>query len=64
MCSSTDEPQVETQVQYPLAGLDLTSYIPPPLFDKRAPPMTSPPKGSVYDLYAVTNHYGNLRSGH
>ncbi|KAI5480650.1 ubiquitin carboxyl-terminal hydrolase 8 [Pseudohyphozyma bogoriensis] len=57
--------KIETQVQYPLTGLDLTSYIPPPLPpDKRAPPLTSPPRGYVYDLYGVTNHYGNLSSGH
>jgi ubiquitin carboxyl-terminal hydrolase 8 len=55
--------QIETQVQFPLSGLDLTSYLPPPLFDKRGPPPSST-KGNVYDLFAVTNHYGNLSSGH
>ncbi|KAM0787637.1 hypothetical protein ACM66B_003702 [Microbotryomycetes sp. NB124-2] len=52
--------KVETQVQYPLTGLDLTHYLPPPLFDARG----SAPKGKVYDLFGVTNHYGNLSSGH
>ncbi|ORY88036.1 hypothetical protein BCR35DRAFT_30267 [Leucosporidium creatinivorum] len=56
--------KIETQVQYPLSGLDLTSYLPPPLFDKRGPPPSSSTKGNVYDLFAVTNHYGNLSSGH
>lgn len=56
--------QIETQVQYPLSGLDLTSFVPPPLFDPRTPPPSGPPKGHVYDLYGVTNHYGNLSSGH
>ncbi|KAK4051132.1 ubiquitin-specific protease doa4 [Microbotryomycetes sp. JL201] len=51
--------KVETQVQYPLTGLDLTHYLPPPLFDQR-----TTPKGKVYDLFGVTNHYGNLSSGH
>ncbi|KAK4703945.1 ubiquitin carboxyl-terminal hydrolase 8, partial [Phenoliferia sp. Uapishka_3] len=56
--------KIETQVQFPLSGLDLTSFMPPPLFDKRAPALTTAPKGHVYDLYGVTNHYGNLSSGH
>lgn len=56
--------QIETQVQYPLSGLDLTSFMPPPLFDQKAPALKSPPKGHVYDLYGVTNHFGNLSSGH
>ncbi|KAL8278990.1 hypothetical protein RQP46_008659 [Phenoliferia psychrophenolica] len=56
--------KIETQVQYPLSGLDLTSFMPPPLFDKRAPASNSAPKGHVYDLYGVTNHFGNLSSGH
>ncbi|GAA5997929.1 uncharacterized protein JCM10292_006915 [Rhodotorula paludigena] len=57
--------KIETQVQYPLAGLDLTAFLPPPLTDKHGQPMSpGPPKGYVYDLFGVTNHYGNLSSGH
>ncbi|KAK4056815.1 ubiquitin-specific protease doa4 [Microbotryomycetes sp. JL221] len=52
--------KVETQVMYPLTGLDLTQYLPPPLLDSRG----AAPKGKVYDLFGVTNHYGNLSSGH
>ncbi|GAA5935570.1 hypothetical protein JCM1841_004431 [Sporobolomyces salmonicolor] len=57
--------KIETQVQYPLSGLDLTHFVPPPLMDKRGQAMDkSPPGGFVYDLFGVTNHYGNLSSGH
>ncbi|GAA6027384.1 hypothetical protein JCM8097_007815 [Rhodosporidiobolus ruineniae] len=58
--------KIETQVQYPLTGLDLTAFLPPPLMEKRTgqPVNAAPPKGYVYDLFGVTNHYGNLSSGH
>ncbi|SCV67611.1 BQ2448_5222 [Microbotryum intermedium] len=58
--------KIETFVQYPLSGLDLTSFIPPPLMDTRSNAASSkmPPEGYVYDLFGVTNHYGNLSSGH
>ncbi|GAA6049617.1 hypothetical protein JCM3770_005037 [Rhodotorula araucariae] len=55
--------KIETQVQYPLAGLDLTHFVPPPIMSQQGP-SASPPKGYVYDLFGVTNHYGNLSSGH
>ncbi|KAI0071160.1 hypothetical protein K474DRAFT_1679622 [Panus rudis PR-1116 ss-1] len=64
--------KIETFVDYPLKALDLTNYMPPPL-----PPGTNPvqenisrddPRAQVppyrYDLYAVTNHFGTLSSGH
>ncbi|KAG0148564.1 hypothetical protein CROQUDRAFT_41123 [Cronartium quercuum f. sp. fusiforme G11] len=57
--------KLEAFVQYPLYGLDLTSYIPPPL---DPPPKQKGFKGGgpsmVYDLYAVCNHFGSLSSGH
>ncbi|GAA5843592.1 hypothetical protein JCM11251_007125 [Rhodosporidiobolus azoricus] len=58
--------KIETQVQYPLSGLDLSAFIPPPLMEKRTGQVfnSAPPKGYVYDLFGVTNHYGNLSSGH
>ncbi|KPV75370.1 uncharacterized protein RHOBADRAFT_36223 [Rhodotorula graminis WP1] len=55
--------KIETQVQYPLAGLDLTHFVPPPMMDQSGA-SSSPPKGYSYDLFGVTNHYGNLSSGH
>jgi ubiquitin carboxyl-terminal hydrolase 8 len=59
------DPQLETQVQYPLTGLDLTPFLPPPLYDNRGQAIGGgPPNGYVYDLFGVTNHYGNLSSGH
>ncbi|GAA6022375.1 hypothetical protein JCM11491_003240 [Sporobolomyces phaffii] len=54
--------KIETQVHYPLTGLDLTPFIPPPLMDQKHGKTSS---GSFqYDLFGVTNHYGNLSSGH
>lgn len=63
--------KIETFVEFPLKGLDLTNYMPPPL-----PPgvsggaQTSPddPRCQLppyrYDLYGVTNHFGTLSTGH
>lgn len=60
--------KISTPVHFPTTGLDLSNYMPPPL-----PPGTSaqgipasesqrPPY--LYDLYAVTHHFGSLTSGH
>ncbi|BGP15879.1 hypothetical protein JCM10213_003692 [Rhodosporidiobolus nylandii] len=58
--------KIETQVQYPLAGLDLTPFLPPPLMSAKDGQQIGriPPQGYTYDLFGVTNHYGNLSSGH
>jgi len=45
--------KLETLVSYPLRGLDLSSHI-------IGPSDTAP----IYDLYAVSNHYGSLGGGH
>ncbi|CDS00039.1 related to Ubiquitin carboxyl-terminal hydrolase 4 [Sporisorium scitamineum] len=62
--------KIDTTVTFPTStALDLTNYMPPPL-----PPGTSkaanvpvsqsqiPPY--LYDLYAVTHHFGSLNTGH
>lgn len=60
--------KIESFVDFPMKDLNLTSYMPPvdanleaelPPDDARAqiPPFK-------YDLYAVTNHFGSLSSGH
>ncbi|KDQ26519.1 hypothetical protein PLEOSDRAFT_1043620, partial [Pleurotus ostreatus PC15] len=64
--------KIDTFVEYPLKGLDLTNFMPPPLpsgadkgqvsIDPSDPRTQLPPYR--YDLYGVTNHYGNLSSGH
>ncbi|KZT07231.1 cysteine proteinase [Laetiporus sulphureus 93-53] len=63
--------KIETYVDYPLRGLDLTNYMPPPLppginagpqLSREDPRAQIPPYR--YDLYAVTNHFGTLSSGH
>ncbi|PWZ03562.1 hypothetical protein BCV70DRAFT_155655 [Testicularia cyperi] len=61
--------KVDTTVSFPTSNLDLTNYMPPPL-----PPMPShsnayPTSSSqkppyLYDLYAVTHHFGSLNTGH
>ncbi|KZS94684.1 hypothetical protein SISNIDRAFT_484224 [Sistotremastrum niveocremeum HHB9708] len=67
--------KLETLVDFPIKGLDLTNYMPPPL-----PPGADRgqigPTGSLaddpsvqvppyrYDLFGVTNHFGSLSSGH
>ncbi|CAG9318807.1 unnamed protein product [Blepharisma stoltei] len=44
--------KLSAPVEFPLEGLDLSNYV---LGDK---------SGAVYDLYAVSNHYGGLGGGH
>ncbi|EGG12365.1 ubiquitin-specific protease [Melampsora larici-populina 98AG31] len=68
--------KLEAFVQYPLYGLDLTNYIPAPLesLNNHHPSKKSSSKNggggggggpsTVYDLYAVCNHFGSLSSGH
>ncbi|KAA1470161.1 cysteine proteinase [Dentipellis sp. KUC8613] len=63
--------KIEKLVEFPLKGLDLTNYMPPPLppgVDRGQhlaaddPRLQMPPYR--YDLYGVTNHFGSLSSGH
>lgn len=63
-------------VDFPVKDLDLTNYMPPllpPNLDKggeytRAAYPKDDPRAQIppyrYDLYAVTNHFGSLSSGH
>lgn len=64
--------KIDTPVQFPIYGLDLTPFVPAPtksqaanLYNsndlKAAPPI---PATSLYDLYAVSQHFGTLSSGH
>lgn len=68
--------KVDTFVEFPMKGLDLTNYMPPPLppgadhseLNGGLPMSPDDPRTQLppyrYDLYGVTNHYGNLSSGH
>lgn len=65
--------KIEKHIDFPLKGLDLTNYMPPPLppgVDRTGMQMYQPddPRSQIppykYDLYAVTNHFGSLSSGH
>eukprot|EP00891_Asterochloris_glomerata_P002915 jgi/Astpho2/2915/e_gw1.00050.93.1_t len=49
----TRREKIETPVDFPLEGLDLTPYL---LHHQDVP--------AVYDLYAVSNHFGGLGGGH
>jgi len=46
--------KIQEYIDFPLEGLDLTHYV----------LKTEGNKSIVYDLYAVSNHYGSLNGGH
>ncbi|KAF8507957.1 hypothetical protein BU17DRAFT_56970 [Hysterangium stoloniferum] len=65
--------KLDTLVDFPIKGLDLTNYMPSPLppsaDNHRSHAMTTDdPRTQLppyrYDLYGVTNHFGSLSSGH
>ena len=68
--------KIDTFVEFPMKSLDLTNYMPPPLppgvdrsqLNGGLPMSLEDPRSQLppyrYDLYGVTNHYGNLSSGH
>ncbi|CAG8783701.1 14509_t:CDS:1, partial [Racocetra persica] len=68
--------KLDTNVFFPLKNLDLTSYVPTPIPQPTQigsiPKMDIPGSGGslqqtgpfIYDLYAVSNHYGGLNGGH
>ncbi|GFR46720.1 hypothetical protein Agub_g8343, partial [Astrephomene gubernaculifera] len=47
--------KLDTRVDFPLHGLDLGPYL------MRPQPQDAPP---LYDLFAVSNHYGSMGGGH
>lgn len=49
--------KLTASVSYPLAGLSLDAFLSPETLAGGA-------AGAAYDLYAVSNHYGNLTGGH
>ncbi|KAG1472886.1 hypothetical protein G6F56_001274 [Rhizopus delemar] len=53
--------KLETMVNSPIRGLDLSKYVPSSMFSPNHPPEKST---FSYDLYAVSNHYGSLTGGH
>ncbi|KAG0256765.1 ubiquitin-specific protease doa4, partial [Linnemannia exigua] len=58
---SSDGPfknKIKAMVQYPINDLDLTKYLP------KRPSSQGPPEPAIYDLYAVSNHSGEVSSGH
>jgi ubiquitin carboxyl-terminal hydrolase 4/11/15 len=44
--------KLSTHIQFPESGLDLSPYV------------IGPEKSPIYDLYAISNHFGNLGGGH
>ncbi|KAF9068637.1 hypothetical protein BDP27DRAFT_1327038 [Rhodocollybia butyracea] len=67
--------KIDTFVDFPMKSLDLTDLMPPPLPTGADQSLLNgnglsmdDPRMQVgpykYDLYGVTNHYGNLSSGH
>jgi ubiquitin C-terminal hydrolase len=65
---------LEAQINFPLEGLDMSDYVqnqslPEDLFVKRSKKISksnliASPNKAIYDLYAVSNHYGGLGGGH
>ncbi|WFD43654.1 ubiquitinyl hydrolase 1 [Malassezia psittaci] len=60
--------KIDTPVHFPTIGLDLSNYMPPALPPGTAvrgiPASESQRPPYLYDLYAVTHHFGTLSSGH
>lgn len=48
--------KIDMVVDFPLEGLDLSEYLPEGQVDPEKPPM--------YDLFAVSNHFGSMGGGH
>lgn len=48
--------KLSTLVEFPLQGLDLSKYLPAPGGGDN--------KAALYDLFAISHHYGGLGSGH
>lgn len=58
---SSDGPfknKIKAMVQYPIEDLDLTKYLP------KRPASLGPAEPAIYNLYAVSNHSGEVSSGH
>ena len=51
--------KLEDKVQFPIEGLDLSNYI----ISNRNPDGTHKEE-LIYDLFAISNHYGNMGFGH
>ena len=49
--------RIDTNIHFPLYGLDLQSYLPPD-------PQKAGSGSTIYDCYAVSQHFGTLSSGH
>jgi len=55
--------KLNTFVDFPMRNLDLTKYaLPSP--SKSRSPQPEKSENYLYDLYAVTNHFGTLSGGH
>ena len=52
--------KIDTAVHFPLYGFDLETYIP----TTTAPRTSGKSMSDLYDLYAVSQHFGTLSSGH
>ncbi|RIB16224.1 hypothetical protein C2G38_2247164 [Gigaspora rosea] len=56
--------KLETMVHFPIRRLDLTPYVPSNSSDGGSRPNSQQMGPFVYDLYAISNHYGGLNGGH
>jgi len=51
--------KLNMQIDFPVEGLDLSSFMMQTQEDS-----LKPTSSSLYDLYAISNHYGSLNGGH
>jgi len=55
--------KLNTFIDYPMRDLDLTRFVLEDMTESQIPPVERSQK-YLYDLYAVTNHFGTLSGGH
>lgn len=63
--------KIDTSVSFPVRGLDMSRHLPQPLsphikakYEHAVGHTLDEPTSQIYDLHAVSNHFGNLSSGH
>ncbi|OMJ28091.1 Ubiquitin carboxyl-terminal hydrolase 2 [Smittium culicis] len=56
--------KLETMVNYPLRGLDLSPYCIPEISGSQSPQSPQMDSKNLYHLYGVVNHMGSLNGGH
>lgn len=53
--------KLDTKVEFPIKGLDLTNYV---ISSSSPNDLLDGETNMIYDLFAISNHYGGLGGGH